>query len=194
MWKRLEQKGFDTASLWKKISDLCLKTLMVSEDSIPNQPNCFEVFGFDVIFDEDLRAWLIEVNASPAMAREHRLDEQIKEAMIHDTVKIVSPPKFDRSALVKVCERRMNEIQKKQSHRKKAGTVGGQGGFKSEKEQLEDDLSKILMGKVPRAYGELPEEMGGYQRMSPGEKSYDMFKRARERRFGAGSAVMGGGV
>ena len=47
MWKRLEQKGFDTASLWKKISDLCLKTLMVSEDSIPNQPNCFEVFGFE---------------------------------------------------------------------------------------------------------------------------------------------------
>ena len=32
LWKRLEQKGMDTAALWKKISELCLKTLMVSED------------------------------------------------------------------------------------------------------------------------------------------------------------------
>jgi len=28
--------------------------------------NCFEVYGFDIVLDEDLNAWVIEVNLSPA--------------------------------------------------------------------------------------------------------------------------------
>ena len=181
LWKRLAAIGVDTTILWQKISDLCLKTLMVAEDSIPFQPNSFEVFGFDVMIDENLDCWLIEVNASPAMARETRLDEQIKEAMIHDTIKIVSPPKFDRAALVKVCERRMHEIQRKQSH--KANFGKSSQGFSSEKEQLEDDLSKVLMGEMPRPYGELPKDIGSYQRMSPNEKAYEKLKKARSKMF-----------
>ena len=91
----------------------------------------------------------------------------------------VDPPKFNRNALIKICERRMKEIQKKQSHRVKNNK--GEHHFTSEKEQLEDDLTNIL-GKVPRLYGEMP-ELGGYQRISPNEKSYEAFKRARDRMF-----------
>jgi tubulin polyglutamylase TTLL5 len=178
LWKALEKEGVDTKNMWKKVCDLCLKTLMVSEDSIPSQPNAFEVFGFDVIFDENLNAWLIEVNASPAMARETRLDEKIKEAMIHDTIKIVDPPQFDRKELVSVCERRMKAIQKKSSHK-----TGGKGCFKTEKDQLEDDLVRILRGVHPRRYGEIPKEMGSYQRLAPGERTYEALKKARSRMF-----------
>ena len=28
-------------------------------------PQCFEMFGMDVMFDEDLRCWLLEFNALP---------------------------------------------------------------------------------------------------------------------------------
>jgi len=34
---------------------------------ITNNPNCFEVYGFDIMLDANLKAWLIEVNASPSM-------------------------------------------------------------------------------------------------------------------------------
>ena len=30
------------------------------------RPNTFEIYGFDLILDNDLRPWVIEVNLSPA--------------------------------------------------------------------------------------------------------------------------------
>lgn len=38
-----------------------------------------QVFGYDVLIDEDLRPWLLEVNASPSMARENKLDETVRQ-------------------------------------------------------------------------------------------------------------------
>jgi len=169
LWKRLEEKGVDTKLLWKRSCDCILKGLMCCTDSVPFQPSAFEVYGADVIFDEGLNPWLIEFNSSPAMARGTRIDEIVKESMIHDTAGIVDPPKFDREALVRVCARRMEEMQKKGKSAMSAGGVGGGG----EKERLEKDLSDILMGKIPRQYGEVPENMGNYQMLAPGTPYFD---------------------
>ena len=73
-------------SLWHDIAELVLKSLLCVEDEITPQCNSFEVYGYDVLIDADLRPWLIEVNASPAMARDTPLDCRVKEAMIRDTV------------------------------------------------------------------------------------------------------------
>jgi len=46
LWGRLrEDLGVDTKKLWGEVCDLCLKTLVCVEDSVPNQPNAFEVSG-----------------------------------------------------------------------------------------------------------------------------------------------------
>jgi hypothetical protein len=44
--------------------------------NIPYQVNSFEVFGFDVLIDQALKPWLIEVNASPSMSRDNDLGKQ----------------------------------------------------------------------------------------------------------------------
>ena len=62
---------------------------------------------YDVLIDEDLRPWLLEVNASPSLARETALDARIKNALVRDTVRLVDPPIFDRAAVARVLKRRL---------------------------------------------------------------------------------------
>lgn len=79
IWDRLQDQGVDVDALWQSIVVLVLKSLVCVEDSIPHQPNGFEVFGYDVIIDQGLRPWLLEVNASPSMARLNQLDIDVSE-------------------------------------------------------------------------------------------------------------------
>ena len=71
-----------------------------------HQPCCFEVFGYDVLIDSALRPWLIEINASPSMARENALDVRVKNAMICDTIRLIDPLPFDRAAVASVLRKR----------------------------------------------------------------------------------------
>jgi tubulin polyglutamylase TTLL5 len=169
LWNRLDKEGIETTSLWKRIKDLCLKTLVAVNDDIQFQPNSFEMFGFDVIFDEQLKPWLIEVNSCPSLARDTALDVTVKESVVRDTIELVNPIKYDRYQLARVCKRR--QINKKQRV--------GRGQELSEKEQLEEDLTLILRGKRPRQYGEdiSPEVKDCYERLAPGTKLCDQLKR-----------------
>ena len=50
----------------------------------------FEILGFDVMFDEDLEPYLIEVNHAPSFATQSSLDERIKSDLIRDTFKLLN--------------------------------------------------------------------------------------------------------
>jgi hypothetical protein len=49
------------------MKDLIIDSFMsVKAQLNPNgRKNCFELFGFDFLIDEDFRTWLIEVNTNP---------------------------------------------------------------------------------------------------------------------------------
>ena len=154
LWKRLDELDIPSVTIWKQITELCLKTLEAVSNEISHQPNAFEVFGFDVMIDESYRPWLIEVNSCPSLARDTDVDSIVKQALIEDTIRLLSPSKIDRVALKDICERRL--------HKTKASTVN----YIPLREQLEEDLRKIFCNSLPRQCGDLIDDNLHYERLT----------------------------
>ena len=89
-----------------QIESIVLKSLISTMNCIEPNPNCFELFGYDIMLDEDLKCWLIEVNSSPSLEKDFLIDEIIKQQLIDDIVEIVSPIAYDRKRLLEVVVRR----------------------------------------------------------------------------------------
>lgn len=109
--KKLESKfriNWDQ-QVWEQIKDVCLKAMIAAQNDIQYNPCCFEVYGFDVILDSDFKAWLLEINSSPSLARDTILDDMIKQKLIDDTISLLDPLDFDRKRLFEVLERRVHE-------------------------------------------------------------------------------------
>ena len=51
---------------------------------------CFEILGFDVLIDEKLKPWLIEINHTPSFATDTPLDFKIKKDVVADTMSILN--------------------------------------------------------------------------------------------------------
>ena len=51
--------------------------------------NCFELYGYDVILDERLKPWLLEVNASPSLNATDSKDFRLKFDLIDDVMNIL---------------------------------------------------------------------------------------------------------
>jgi tubulin polyglutamylase TTLL5 len=89
--------GIDTSLLWSRIYDSIVKSLLAGEASIvqalrrllPNRQNCFELLGFDVMIDSNLKPWVLEVNLTPSLACEASLDFQIKSNLLIDSLNLV---------------------------------------------------------------------------------------------------------
>ena len=81
--------------IWKQIQDIIIKTILsVSEDyyketSINKMNSLFELYGFDILIDENFRAWLIEVNVNPSLHCTSQLDISIKTDLITDIFNVV---------------------------------------------------------------------------------------------------------
>ncbi len=61
-----------------------------------NKNICFELLGFDILLDADMKPWLMEVNLSPSLATESPLDLKIKSNLFVDTMNLVCVHKYDR--------------------------------------------------------------------------------------------------
>ncbi|XP_067397860.1 tubulin polyglutamylase TTLL11 isoform X2 [Emydura macquarii macquarii] len=115
---RLSSKGIDIKKLWSDIISLVIKTVIALtpelkvyyQSDIPAGkpgPTCFQILGFDILLMKNLKPVLLEVNANPSMRIEHEqelspgvfenvpspVDEEIKVAVIRDTLRLMDPHK-----------------------------------------------------------------------------------------------------
>lgn len=55
--------------------------------------HCFELYGYDLIIDSELRPWLLEVNASPSLTANTNEDYAMKTEMLHGMLDIIDMEK-----------------------------------------------------------------------------------------------------
>lgn len=61
-----------------------------------HRTNCFEIQGFDILIDSDLKPWLLESNLSPSLACDSPLDMSIKSNLVVDAFNLMGIKRFDR--------------------------------------------------------------------------------------------------
>lgn len=142
--RHMKTIGIDLDLLWSKIYDIIIKVIITGEYPITkkmknsniNQKNWFELYGFDILLDSDLKPWLLEINLSPSLGTDSPLDYHIKSSLLIDTFNLVGVRKFDR---------------KKESLNKMASRVKSISDSKKTKNLLQRYTKMITKSSVPSA-------------------------------------------
>jgi tubulin monoglycylase TTLL3/8 len=72
-----------------KIKTVIINTLESVQDTFEYKKGCFELYGFDIMIDEDFNCWLIEVNSSPAMDYSTYVTEKLVKTVLEDVCKVI---------------------------------------------------------------------------------------------------------
>ncbi|XP_078133230.1 tubulin polyglutamylase TTLL5 isoform X1 [Sander vitreus] len=204
----LKQEGKDTTLLMRQVEDLIIKAVLSAELQIatackmfvPHKTNCFELYGFDVLIDSNLKPWLLEVNLSPSLACDAPLDLKVKASMIADMFSLVGfvcqdplsrQPRSDRVTLDSSLKQPAAQKTQKPlsaptatAHSRmrqrptSAGNSETEGKDKLGPKQGQGDSTLTLTAeeiKVLRRIKEEYERRGGFVRIFPTAETWDLY-------------------
>ena len=146
---------------------------------------CFEILGFDILIDRKLKPYVLEVrpakrigdenisplppppfqvNHSPSFTTDSKLDREIKDALIYDTLLLLNLPAADKRRFIeedkkRVKDRLLNKVNKKDNK------------YREEQEDLAQQWQKEVTVWED-------EHIGNYRRIYPGRdtaEKYDQF-------------------
>lgn len=86
----LHQNNIDDRLLWAKIINIVILTLLIQAPQVPKERNCYELYGFDILVDDTLKPWLLEVNFSPALNADCQVDFMVKKPMVHNLMDMLN--------------------------------------------------------------------------------------------------------
>ena len=87
-----EEYGYDVweEKLADKIKNVVINTLESVQDMFEQTKGVqHEIFGYDIMIDDEFNCWLIEVNSSPAMDYSTPTTERLVKMVLEDTIKVV---------------------------------------------------------------------------------------------------------
>ncbi|XP_055448868.1 tubulin polyglutamylase TTLL5 isoform X8 [Psammomys obesus] len=197
MLRYLKQEGKDTTALMAHVEDLIIKTIISAELAIatacktfvPHRSSCFELYGFDVLIDNTLKPWLLEVNLSPSLACDAPLDLKIKASMISDMFTVVgfvcqdpAQRTSSRSIYPSFESSRRNPFQKPQRSRPlSASDAEMKNLVASAREKVPGKLGGSVLGlsmeeiKVLRRVKEENDRRGGFIRIFPTSETWEIY-------------------
>jgi len=75
--------------MFDEMNEIFVKSLQSVQKNIINDKHCFELYGYDVLLDDALKLWLLEVNASPSLTASNQADYDLKSGLLEDTLHVV---------------------------------------------------------------------------------------------------------
>lgn len=78
-----------TDTLFNEIQELCINSLLAVQKVMINDKHCFEMYGYDILIDDNLKPWLIEVNASPSLTADTPADYELKFGLLDDVYSVI---------------------------------------------------------------------------------------------------------
>ena len=142
-WKYIEEMGYNAEAVISDIKSVIIKTLCTVQPILCHtyrscQPDdtensmCFEILGFDIFLDADLKPWILEVNHAPSFATDSPLDFKIKKNLINDTIKLLNLSYWKK---MKYKKQKAMEFQKRALRGKTKISAEEKEAIKAEKER-----------------------------------------------------------
>lgn len=186
----LQSLGYDVNFLWQSITDVLVKTLIVSQPHIlhsyrmcrPGAPPasesvCFEILGFDILLDKKLRPWLLEVNRAPSFGTDTKLDSEIKGGVLSDTFNLLNIRASDRKrglAAEKAEAQKRLLMQPKRSEYSLSELEKKKMILNKRRTELKDRLNHIRREAAREEFENM--NMGNFRRIFPPEDKTRMEK------------------
>ena len=99
--KYCEKMGIDFDSIFSSIKDIAIKTILSIYERLTKgdevyyehknfyHRNYHNLFGFDLILDDDFKVYLLEVNDGPSLSLYDNMDRDIKTKLMADTFNLI---------------------------------------------------------------------------------------------------------
>jgi hypothetical protein len=100
--RHFDRNKLDFNAVWTKIKDIIVKIILsVTDIAIPliksfklSSGNLFELYGVDILLDDTLNPWLMEVNLNPSLNCDSQLDLKVKSKLLTDIFNIIGAIPF----------------------------------------------------------------------------------------------------
>ncbi|XP_050532720.1 tubulin monoglutamylase TTLL4-like isoform X2 [Daktulosphaira vitifoliae] len=194
LWTYLEkERKIDIQNLWESLADLVVKTVISGESpmsqmcrsNLSNRYNSYELFGIDVLFDEFLKPWILEVNISPSLHTSSPLDLAVKGPLVKDLMNMVGyhiPNKMSpttHNALLKMLgiksplcyDKRLYTFNLSDNEKKKQEYYSN---IKSRENYIDSILNDLLPDDIRHLieYEDELTQIGSFQKVFPTTTSY----------------------
>ena len=70
---------------------------------------CFEILGFDVLIDDKLKPWLIEINHAPSFSTDTPLDFKMKKDVVADAIQLLGMTYKRKKKIIKSHKSNINK-------------------------------------------------------------------------------------
>ncbi|CAM9833825.1 unnamed protein product [Chrysoparadoxa australica] len=166
----LTEQGHDSDAVWRGLADTCAKTIITVSPKLrreyrcwnvsPGPSTCWTIIGMDIMLDDKLDPWIIEINHLPSFRTETPMDTDIKGRLVKDTLRLLGVQSQDRADWQKAKQRKDRErllgLPPKEPSGSPAGTTRKRKGG-----------SATQLSPECKASGAGSSREGGFERICP---------------------------